>query len=135
MTPKFGPALLAASFRRASVHGRTLLARRRPPRDVVAPSCSGVAYPGFTFDQLSTMLAWGSAGRPGLSLSIVTGYMECFEMAVVFRHDEEHERYLAYPTACGTVVLLQHSGARWELPTLDAALAQVLALEQESVDA
>ena len=105
------------------------------PRDVAARSFSGVTYPGFSCDQLSTMSAWGSAGRPGLSLSIVAGHMECFEMAVVFRHDEEHERYLAYPTAYGTVVLLQHSGARWELPTLDAALEKVSALEQVSVDA
>lgn len=66
---------------------------------------------------------------------MVTGHMDVFEMVAVFRHDERHERYLAYPTSYETVVLIQHSGARWELPNLDAALAKVVALEQESVTA
>ena len=133
MTPRLGPALLAKSLRHASANGKALMGRRRPPA-APRPGCTG-AYPGFSFDQLNTLLAWSNAGLPGLSLSVVTGHREAFEMAVVFRHDERHERYLAYPTSCGTVVLIQHSGARWELPTLDEALAKVVALEQESVDA
>ena len=133
MTPRLGPALRAASLGCASAHVKALLGRRRPL--VVAKSGSTGGYPGFSSAQLNTLLTWGGAKPPELGLSVVTDHMEAFEKTVVFRHDEKHERYLAYPTSCGTVVLIHHSGARWELPTLDTALAKVVAPEQERVDA
>jgi len=54
------------------------------------------------------------------------------EVAMLFRHDPEDVRYLMNPTRRGMIVLVRSSGGKWALPTAEAALAKVLALEKGS---
>jgi len=57
------------------------------------------------------------------------------EVAVLFRHDPEDVRYLMHPTSQGTVILVRASGGKWALPTIETAMAKVLALENGNTTA
>jgi len=51
---------------------------------------------------------------------------------MLFRHDPEDVRYLMNPSSSGTVILVGSLGGKWALPTVEAALAKVLALEKRA---
>lgn len=55
------------------------------------------------------------------------------EVAMLFRHDPEDVRYLVSPTSHGTVVLVRVSGGKWVMPTIEAALARVAAMERRDI--
>jgi len=43
--------------------------------------------------------------------------------------------YMMYPISLGTRIMVRSPIGRWERPDIDAALAEVLALEQRNADA
>lgn len=119
-------ARLAAWFRQPGRRG-AVPDGGSPIRDIAPAAPEG--SPRFSFEQLSTLLAWAST-RPGEPDMTITSDEEALSEAVlVFRRGNRQVRYLVTPTGRGTVALTEPSGARQELPTIDAALAAVLEIE------
>ncbi len=92
-------------------------------------------HPAFTLDQLTTLSAWGSARPLGLSVRIAADHRHYPEVAMLFRRDTHQVRYMMYPVSRGTRIMVRSAIGRWERPDIDAALAEVLALEQRNADA
>jgi hypothetical protein len=86
--------------------------------------------PPFTLEQLTALATWNLVRPAGLGVRIAQDHERFPEVAMLFRHDPEDVRYLMNPTSRGTVVLVRSSGGKWALPTVEAALAKVLALEK-----
>ena len=51
---------------------------------------------------------------------------------MLYQRDRYDMRYLIYPKYQKQVVLVQLRGEKWEMPTLEAALGKVGALEQRN---
>ena len=87
-------------------------------------------YPAFTLDQLGALSLWSVANPLGLVVRIVTDHEHFPEVAVLSQGESPQARYLMNPTSRGTVVMVRPAGGKWELPSVKAALAKVLLLEQ-----
>ena len=85
--------------------------------------------PAFTLDQTSVITRWSCSHPLGLRIRIVTHHQDFLEVAEVFLRYPATVLYLMNPTDRGTVFVVRPSGGAWELDTLEAALAKVLALE------
>ncbi len=96
---------------------------------------NSVRYPRFTLEQLTTFSTWNVVRPVELSVRVATDHERFPEVAMLFRYDPEDVRYLMNATNRGTVVLVRSSGGKWELPTVEAALAKVLLMETWSVTA
>ena len=123
-------ARLTACFRRIPSLDMAAPDDLGTPGDFAAMPWAGELQPLFILDQLKTLLTWASTCPRELDVTVTSG-PEGFSEAALFRHDEQPARYLMYPTGHGTVVLVQllPPGTRRELPTIEAALAQVRTLE------
>lgn len=91
--------------------------------------------PSFTLEQLTALATWNLIRPAGLGVRIVKDHERFPEVAMLFRYDPEDVRYLVNPTSRGMVVLVRSSGGKWALPTVEAALSKVLALEKGDVAA
>ncbi len=91
--------------------------------------------PPFTLEQATSLATWNLVRPAGLGVHLAKDHEPFPEVAVLFRHDPEDVRYLMNPTSRGMVVLVRSSGGTWALPTVEAALAKVLALEKGHVAA
>lgn len=91
--------------------------------------------PPFTLEQLTSLATWNLVRPAGLGVRIAKDHERFPEVAMLFRHDPEAVRYLMNPTGRGTVVLVWSSGGKWALPTVETALAKVLAVEKGDVGA
>src|ERR1700712_4107594 len=91
--------------------------------------------PPFTLEQLTALATWNPLRPVGLGVRIAQDHERFPEVAMLFRHDPEDVRYLMNPTSRGTVVLVRSSGGKWALPTVETALAKVLAVENGGVTA
>ena len=89
----------------------------------------------FTLEQLTSLATWHLLRPAGLGVRIAKDHERFPEVAMLFRHDPEDVRYLMNPTGRGTVVLVRTSGGKWALPTVETALAKVLAFENGDVTA
>jgi hypothetical protein len=93
----------------------------------------------FTLEQATLLATWDLVRPEGLGVRVVKDHELFPEVAVLFRHDPEDVRYLVRylinHTSGGTVVQIRASGGKWALPTLEAAMAKVLALENGNATA
>ena len=89
-------------------------------------------YPPFTLEQATSLATWSLIRPCGLAVRIARDHERFSEVAMLFRHDPEDVRYLMNPTSSGTVILVRLLGGKWALPTVEAALAKVLALEKRA---
>lgn len=89
--------------------------------------------PPFTLEQTTSLATWNLVRPADLGAQVAKDHERFPEIAVLFRHDPEDVRYLINPTSRGTVVLVRVSGGKWALPTLETALAKVVALEKGDV--
>ena len=87
-------------------------------------------YSSFNLDQLNALSMWGVIRPVGLSVRIATDHDYFPEVAMLYQSDRYDMRYLIYPKDQGQVVLVQLRGEKWEMPTLETALAKVVSLEQ-----
>jgi len=93
---------------------------------------NSLCCPSFTLEQATALVTWSLIRSCGLAIRIAKDH-KCFpEVAMLFRHDPEDVRYLMNPTSYGTVILVESLGGKWELPTVEAALAKVLTLEKRA---
>ena len=97
--------------------------------------CIGEPHPAFTLDQLAVLSLWSVASPMRLVARIVTDHEHFPEVAVLSQGRSLQVRYLMNPTSRGTVVVVRPAGGKWELPTVETALAKVLLLEQWNADA
>lgn len=86
--------------------------------------------PPFTLEQTTSLATWNLVRPAGLGVRIARDHEHFPEVAALFRHDPEDVRYLMNPTRHGMVVLLRSLGGKWALPSIETALAKVLALEK-----
>lgn len=94
-----------------------------------------ICYPPFTLEQATSLAIWDRVDPVGPGLRIIKDHELFPKVAVLFRHDPESVRHLIDPTSLGTVVLVQASGCKCALPTLETAMAKVLALENGNATA
>ena len=96
---------------------------------VRAMSYAAACCPPFTLEQVTSLATWNLVRPAGLGARIARDHACLPEVAALFRHDPEDVRYLMNPTHGGAVVLVRSSGGTWALPSIETALAKVLALE------
>ena len=90
------------------------------------------ARPAFTLGQHHALQAW-SAGRPrGFRHVVLTCYEMGEEVAEITQRSAREHLYRIIPAAEGTVTLeATGDDGLWTLETVEAALAEVLAIEAE----
>lgn len=91
-----------------------------------------ICCPPLALEQ-ATSLATRDLVRPaGLGVRVVKDRELFPEVAVLFRHKFKDVRYLMNSTIRRTVIPVRASGGKWALPTLETAMAKVLALENRN---
>lgn len=84
----------------------------------------------FSLPQLKTIMRWGATRPHGFEVRIMTDYVQCPEMAELFKYGSRGSPlWFVNATQAGTTVITDASGADEELGTVEEALARVLALD------
>lgn len=90
-------------------------------------------YPPFRLDQLNKLSIWGVVRPAGLSVRIATDHEYYPEVAVLHLRESQSWRFLIHPWSQKGMVLIRFDGCKWELPTLEIALAKVVSFKRQGI--